>query len=129
MPCHPHRRAAACYRPRPTIRPGTCYFGTYRASSISDPTGSYSLDRYEAAHAASSSQPVPPSDYLAYGHWFQRQAVPDVDRRKVIEVTRDPEWFSLSVQDGEHFRAKCVIVATGIAPIRLAFSAVLYASP
>jgi thioredoxin reductase len=39
-----------------------------------------------------------------------------VDRRKVIEVTRDPEWFSLPVQDGEPFRAKCVIVATGIAP-------------
>jgi thioredoxin reductase len=72
--------------------------------------------------------PVPISDYLAYGHWFQRKAVPDVDRRKVIEVKRDPESFSLSVQDGEPFRAKRVIVATG-RPIRLASSAVLYTSP
>jgi thioredoxin reductase len=38
-----------------------------------------------------------------------------VDRRKVIEVGRDPEWFSLSVQDGEPFRTKRVIVSTGIA--------------
>ena len=89
----------------------------YRASSISDPTGLYSLDRYQAAHAVTLSRPVALADYLAYGHWFQRQAVPDVvDRRKVIEVKRDPESFSLSVEDGEPFRAKRVIVATGIAP-------------
>jgi hypothetical protein len=88
----------------------------YRASSISDPAGSYSLDRYQAARAVTLSRPIPLSDYLAYGHWFQRRAVPDVDRRNVIEVKRDPEWFSLSVQDGERFRAKRVIVAAGIAP-------------
>jgi hypothetical protein len=60
-------RATACYRSRLTLRPGTCYFGAYQASSISDPTGSYGLDQYEAAHEASLSRPVPLSDYLAYG--------------------------------------------------------------
>jgi hypothetical protein len=60
--------------------------------------------------------PVPLSDYLGYGEWFQQKAVPDVDRRRVVGVERTSSGrFSLPLHDGESMRAERVVYAAGLA--------------
>jgi hypothetical protein len=58
-----------------------------RASSISDPTGSYHLARFEALRG-SSSTPIPVDHYIEYGAWFQREVVPDIDPRVTVLLQR-----------------------------------------
>jgi hypothetical protein len=59
---------------------------------------------------------VPIDDFVRYGHWYQQQAVPDVDRRTVTHVVADSHRFRVRMEDGEEFSARRVVVATGISP-------------
>jgi FAD-dependent urate hydroxylase len=86
---------------------------SWEASTISDPEGMLSLDAYEAERAAPIPRPIPLDDYLAYGRWFQRRAVPDLDTRRVTAVRRDPAGFRLELDDGSALGARRVVVATG----------------
>src|SRR5271165_4614614 len=52
------------------------------ATHIADPAGRLSLDAYAAASGLGKPDPLPREDFIHYGDWFQRQAVPDLDRRK-----------------------------------------------
>jgi Pyridine nucleotide-disulphide oxidoreductase len=89
----------------------------WSASSIADPDRSLSLDHYEASLGRPIPSPLPLQDFVAYGQWFQRRAVPDVDTRRVTRVARArDEGFLLALDDGEPLRAHRVIVAAGIAP-------------
>lgn len=87
-----------------------------RATNMIDPAGAYSL----AAHSTESGQPlehpVPLGNFLAYGSWVQRTAVPDVDTRRVARVERVSGGFSLQCDDGQWLTARRVVVASGIAP-------------
>src|SRR5260370_24591972 len=58
--------------------PGLCLKSIWSASSISDPTGGYSIDRYIAATNTPRQEPIPLNFFLNYALWFQRQNVPDV---------------------------------------------------
>src|SRR5207247_2452287 len=51
---------------------------------------------------------------IDYGRWFQRQAWPDVDKRMVIRIELDPAGFRLILEDGETFKSRRVVVASGI---------------
>ena len=86
---------------------------SWEASTISDPDGTLSLDAYEAERAAPIARPIPLEDYLAYGRWFQRQAVPDLDTRRVAVVRREPAGFRLELDDGSELGARRVVIATG----------------
>src|SRR5256886_437004 len=86
------------------------------ASSLADPDGRLRLDRYHALHGLPHVKPVPIEDFVRYGHWFQQQAVPDVDRRAVTQVAAHSHGFSVRLEDGEEFHARRVVVATGISP-------------
>jgi FAD-dependent urate hydroxylase len=57
---------------------------------------------------------VPLEDFVRYGQWFQEQAVPDVDRRRVTDVAASPRGFRVRLEDGEELQARRVVVATGI---------------
>jgi FAD-dependent urate hydroxylase len=59
-------------------------------------------------------KPIPLERFVAYGHWYQRQGVPDVDNRKVQTVDFDRERFTVTLTDGEQFSCRRVVVATGI---------------
>jgi FAD-dependent urate hydroxylase len=88
-----------------------------RSSHIADPGRSLRIGDYERAEGRTVSQShLTLEDFVDYGRWFQRQAVPDVDRRKVSEVTRDAGGFSVRLQDGERLTAARVIVAAGLSP-------------
>jgi cation diffusion facilitator CzcD-associated flavoprotein CzcO len=86
------------------------------ASHIADPAGELTLDRYEASLGVAPTRPVPLERFAQYGHWFRRQAVPDVDTRKVVRLARAPNGFQLKLEDGEPVAARHVVLAGGIAP-------------
>jgi len=84
-------------------------------SHISDPNGRLSLDHFVESGGMRRSAPIPLQDFIRYGEWFQRQAVPDLDRRKVAQVDRAPNGFRLTIEDGEAVYAHHVLIATGLA--------------
>jgi cation diffusion facilitator CzcD-associated flavoprotein CzcO len=86
---------------------------SWEASTISDPDGALSLDAYEAERPAPIERPIPLDDYLGYGRWFQRRAVPDLDTRRVVVVRRDTAGFRLDLDDGGTLAARRVVIATG----------------
>lgn len=84
------------------------------ASSLADPENRLGLDRYRDAHGIPRKKPVPIEDFVSYGHWFQQQAVPDVDTRMVAEVSPNARGFHVRLEAGEEFQARRVVLATGI---------------
>lgn len=71
------------------------------------------LDAFAAADGP-VPDPVPLERFVAYGEWFQRRAVPNVDRRQVQQVAPAARGFRLRLADGETAEAERVIVAAGI---------------
>ena len=84
-----------------------------RASSISDPTGSHRLARFEAMRGPTSI-PIPVDHFIEYGTWFQREVVPDIDPRQVSLIEPCDRGFRLSLDDGDRIETQRVIVAAGI---------------
>jgi cation diffusion facilitator CzcD-associated flavoprotein CzcO len=85
------------------------------ASSIADPTGRLTLAGFEAAQRRSIANPIALTDFIAYGEWFQREAVPEVDARKVSLLESRKDGFRLELEDGQSVDAARVVVAAGIA--------------
>jgi NADPH-dependent 2,4-dienoyl-CoA reductase/sulfur reductase-like enzyme len=97
--------------------PQGMYLRSFRtASNIADPDRRLSLDRYEDAVGRKIDSPVPLHEFIAYGRWFQEQAVPNVDSRLAATVRRGGGGFELTLEDGEQLSARRVVVAAGIAP-------------
>lgn len=88
---------------------------SWSALSISDPAGKYSLDRYSKIAGIARQEPVPLQIFLAYSHWFQQQAVPEIDPAYVQSLARDGQGFHLDLADGRSIKASRVVVATGVA--------------
>lgn len=86
------------------------------ACYIGFPSGDLTLDAYRRASGRQLEHPVPLDGFLDYAHWFQRTAVPDVDRRRVIRVEQSAGGFRLLLADAETVGARRVIVAAGIEP-------------
>jgi NADPH-dependent 2,4-dienoyl-CoA reductase/sulfur reductase-like enzyme len=86
------------------------------ATNIAERAGELSLDAFEHATGASVTTPVPLEQFIAYGEWVQRRAVPDVDRRTVTRVEPAADGFRVTIDDGERIAARRVVVACGIAP-------------
>jgi cation diffusion facilitator CzcD-associated flavoprotein CzcO len=87
-----------------------------RASSISSPRGELSLSRWVAEKGCELRSPLPVEDFIEYGTWFRRRAVPDLDLRLVTRVQAGDGAFELTLSDGECVSAGRVVVAAGIAP-------------
>jgi hypothetical protein len=86
------------------------------ATSMIETVGPLSLSTYAEVTGAQVEQPVPLSDFIAYGSWVQRMAVPDVDERVVTALERTPSGFNLDLEDGSSVSARRVVIACGIAP-------------
>src|SRR5689334_18785227 len=88
----------------------------WEASHISDPRGALTLDAYVKEKGLKLPRPMPLSDFIQYGRWFQQQVVPDLDPRRVATIEPAPGGgFRVVLDDGEALRAQRVVVATGIA--------------
>jgi FAD-dependent urate hydroxylase len=86
----------------------------WTATQIADPNRALTLEAFQAATGERVSTPVPLDAFVKYGRWYQRQAVPDVDRRKVHRVEAVPGGFRALLDDGEVIGAPRVVVAAGI---------------
>jgi hypothetical protein len=86
------------------------------ASNISDPAHRFTLDAYESSASIQPRAPLPLETFVAYGRWFQRQLSPDLDQRNVGSIRRAEEGYSVTLEDGDEFHCRCVIVAAGIGP-------------
>lgn len=86
----------------------------WAATHIADPTQSLTLDAYKAATCSHFSTPVPLDSFMNYGLWYQRQAIPDLDRRKIVRIESQSEGFRLILEQGDLIRAKRVVIAAGI---------------
>jgi hypothetical protein len=53
-------------------------------------------------------------DFVAYGRWFQRHAVPDVDQCRVVRVEAGQDRFRLLLDDGRLISARRVVIACGL---------------
>jgi FAD-dependent urate hydroxylase len=86
----------------------------WAATHIADPNQSMTLDAFRAASRNHFSSPVPLDRFVDYGLWYQRQAVPDLDRRKIARVESDTRGFRLNLEEGETVLARRLVVAAGI---------------
>jgi cation diffusion facilitator CzcD-associated flavoprotein CzcO len=87
----------------------------WHATHISDPNHRFTLDRYAEVRGFVRPDLLSLEDFVAYGEWFQAQAVPDVDTRKVRRVQLENDGFRLVLEDGNSVTAGRVVVATGLA--------------
>ena len=87
----------------------------WAATHIADPHESLTLEAYRAASGNQFSAPVPLDRFVEYGLWYQRQVLPDLDRRKVVRIeSHNGNGFRLHLEDGDSLRARRVVVAAGI---------------
>lgn len=86
----------------------------WRATHLSDPGRAFSLDAYASSGGVDSGKHLSLEKFVAYGDWFQRHAVPDVDRRAVRLIDTAKNGFRLELADGDSLSADRVIVATGL---------------
>jgi len=89
-----------------------------RSSHIADPGQRLTIGAYERALGTRVSDPtITLEEFVDYGRWFQRTAVPDVDPRRVTSIARDgASGFRVAVEGGEEVAASRVVVAAGLAP-------------
>jgi FAD-dependent urate hydroxylase len=87
----------------------------WEGSHISDPHGDFTLDQYQRALGAQLSRPVRRDDFINYGQWFQRQALPDLDDRRVTRIEAASKCYRVMLEDGQSVLAQRVVIATGIA--------------
>lgn len=85
-------------------------------SHLSDPSRSLTLQDYENANKKQITAPLPLHRFTDYGRWFQSQAVPDLDPRNVDRVEKNGAGFHLTLEDGDTWNARRVIIAAGIMP-------------
>jgi FAD-dependent urate hydroxylase len=88
----------------------------WAASNLSDPKSALSFDAYSEAKATTVPRPIPLESFVDYGLWFQKQAVPEIDRRKITRIETAPNGFRLLLDDGEQLQTRRVVIAAGIAP-------------
>src|SRR4029077_129240 len=84
------------------------------ASNIAAPQEHLSITAYEKAIGRKIAAPVPIEDFIAYGEWFQRQFVPNLDTRHVRNISHEGTFFELTLDEGERMQAKSVVLALGI---------------
>ena len=88
----------------------------WTATQIADPDGSLTLEAYRAECGDSFSVPVAVGRFVQYGMWYQRLAVPGLDRRKASGIEPDPKGFRITLEDGVVVTSRRVIVAAGVGP-------------
>lgn len=86
----------------------------WSASSLSDPSGRFSLSAYEKEQSHPFPRPLPGEEMSRYARWFQARAVPDLDERLISTVERGDYGFVLKTEDGEHIATQRVVIATGL---------------
>jgi hypothetical protein len=88
------------------------------ASNLSAPIPSGTLEAYEATAGISARSPLPLETFVNYGQWFQRQFIPNLNRREVAVVELIEGGFRCILEDQTTIYSKRVVVAAGIGPFQ-----------
>src|SRR3984893_4993604 len=87
------------------------------ASNISDPEGALTLEKFCAERGieyGDTAIPVRLDPFTAYGLAFRERLVPELEDKMVAGIERSADGFRLSLEDGEVFTARRVVLAVGI---------------
>ena len=60
--------------------------------------------------------PIPVTDFIEYGRWFQEREVPALEQERVNGVARLGSGFEVELASGERIRSATVLMAIGTAP-------------
>jgi hypothetical protein len=93
---------------------GMCLRSNWGASHIADPSQAFTLDAYCREKGNHVSRPIPLDRFVDYGHWYQSQAVRDLEKRDVSSIDLAAGGFKIVMADGEEFTTRRVVVAAGI---------------
>ncbi len=85
------------------------------ATHIVDPDNFLTLDTYSSVSSLGRLDPLPIEDFIRYGEWFQKNALPDLDTRKVMSVAPASRGFWIRLDDGQALQVRHVVIATGLA--------------
>ena len=91
-----------------------CLKSIWTASSLTDPDGSYSIDRYIVEKRLAHQEPIALPFFLNYAQWFLDNTKPDIDPTYVRKLASDGRGYHLELADGRSVKAKNVVVAAGI---------------
>jgi FAD-dependent urate hydroxylase len=83
------------------------------ASHIAHPKKELTFNAFATEHGTPLSKPIPVDRFIAYGDWFQRKAVPDLDPRNVAAIESNAQGFKVTTNDGESIQSRRVVIATG----------------
>ena len=100
----------------------------WAASHISDPATALTMDAFGNELGVRIPTPIPLDRFVEYGLWFQRQAVPEIDRRRITRIERDSHrlpcnsqrWRAIAVAPGRNRRRNCVVCPPATAVRRTA---------
>ena len=98
-----------------TMPAGMFLRSNWTATQIADPDFRLTLENYQADNGNRLTTPVPIARFIDYGQWYQRKALPDLDRRKITRIESDPKGFRVTLEDGDQCTSRRVVVAAGIA--------------
>ncbi len=87
------------------------------ASDLSSPDREHTLAAFCTATGrpyASYGLPVPLDTFVAYGQWFRRELLPDLEQTLVTEVVPKDGHYEIGLASGDRVRANNVVVAAGV---------------
>ena len=93
---------------------GMCLRSNWLASHIAAPSQMLTLDEYCRENGNHVPRPIPLERFVDYGHWYQKRAVPNLEKCQVRSVGIDQCGFKITLENGEEFTSRRVIVAAGI---------------
>lgn len=86
-------------------------------SNLSTPAPNFTLEAYSQRNGlpyADEGLPVSLKTFLEYAKWFRDHNVPDLEERMITKVERGADGFTVTLDDGEIFAARSVVIAAGI---------------
>ena len=84
------------------------------AANLSDPRNEHGFEQFFKASKYKKCYPLPIGTFIEYGHWFQQQAVPDVDETYVSSIERQDDRFLITLEDGRDVESQAVVMAMGL---------------
>lgn len=96
---------------------GMCLKSDGFASDIYDPDRAFTLKQFCAERGipyAAMGIPVRLETFTEYGLAFRDRMVPELENKQVVGIRRTQDGFALTLDDGETFSARRVVLAVGV---------------